>query len=310
MRGRLAELAGPVGPGPRLGIFLWSRAAIWAAALFAWLVFEPNRHPLRRPLGRPGAHPRPRLGDRRLGALGQRLVPADRRARLRRRLGCGRSLLPALPADPRRARTRPRRPLRRRRDRRLARRDARRVRAPLPAGGGRGSAPRARAGRSSTSRSSRWRSSSRRVYSESLFLALTRRRVPARRAQPLARRRSRDGPRDADAHRRRRAPARARRDGVAAAPTGRRALREPAASPRSSSPPTRSTSGSPAATRSPLRARRASGTGTSRTPARSAGSGTASAPAGRASQQLASGSHTHVLLDARCRTRTRCASPP
>ena len=24
---------------------LWSRAAIWAAALFAWLVFEPNRHP-------------------------------------------------------------------------------------------------------------------------------------------------------------------------------------------------------------------------------------------------------------------------
>jgi Mannosyltransferase (PIG-V) len=28
-----------------LEIFLWSRAAIWAAALFAWLVFEPNRHP-------------------------------------------------------------------------------------------------------------------------------------------------------------------------------------------------------------------------------------------------------------------------
>ncbi len=26
-------------------IFLWSRAAIWAAALFAFLVFEPNRHP-------------------------------------------------------------------------------------------------------------------------------------------------------------------------------------------------------------------------------------------------------------------------
>ena len=36
------------------------------------------------PLGRPGADPRPRLGDRRLGALGQRLVPAHRRARLRR----------------------------------------------------------------------------------------------------------------------------------------------------------------------------------------------------------------------------------
>ena len=31
--------------GPAVGIFLWSRAAIWAGALFAWLVFEPNRHP-------------------------------------------------------------------------------------------------------------------------------------------------------------------------------------------------------------------------------------------------------------------------
>ncbi len=30
---------------PAVGIFLWSRAAIWAGALFAWLVFEPNRHP-------------------------------------------------------------------------------------------------------------------------------------------------------------------------------------------------------------------------------------------------------------------------
>jgi len=28
-----------------VGIFFWSRAAIWAGALFAWLVFEPNRHP-------------------------------------------------------------------------------------------------------------------------------------------------------------------------------------------------------------------------------------------------------------------------
>ena len=28
-----------------LEIFLWSRAAIWAGALFAFLVFEPNRHP-------------------------------------------------------------------------------------------------------------------------------------------------------------------------------------------------------------------------------------------------------------------------
>ena len=30
---------------PALEIFLWSRAAIWAAAVFALLVFEPNRHP-------------------------------------------------------------------------------------------------------------------------------------------------------------------------------------------------------------------------------------------------------------------------
>jgi hypothetical protein len=30
---------------PAIEIFLWSRAAIWAAAIFAFLVFEPNRHP-------------------------------------------------------------------------------------------------------------------------------------------------------------------------------------------------------------------------------------------------------------------------
>ena len=30
---------------PALGIFLWSRAAIWLAALFAFYWFEPNRHP-------------------------------------------------------------------------------------------------------------------------------------------------------------------------------------------------------------------------------------------------------------------------
>jgi hypothetical protein len=31
--------------GPALGIFLWSRAAIWAGALFALYWFEPHRHP-------------------------------------------------------------------------------------------------------------------------------------------------------------------------------------------------------------------------------------------------------------------------
>ena len=30
---------------PATGIFLWSRAAIWLAAIFSFLWFEPNRHP-------------------------------------------------------------------------------------------------------------------------------------------------------------------------------------------------------------------------------------------------------------------------
>src|SRR4029453_17987475 len=30
---------------PAVEIFLWSRVAIWTAALFALLAFEPNRHP-------------------------------------------------------------------------------------------------------------------------------------------------------------------------------------------------------------------------------------------------------------------------
>ena len=46
----------------------------------------------RRPLGQPAPAPA-RLRDRRLGAVGQRVLPADRRARLRRHLG---GLLPAL----------------------------------------------------------------------------------------------------------------------------------------------------------------------------------------------------------------------
>ncbi|HKP19503.1 MAG TPA: mannosyltransferase family protein [Gaiellaceae bacterium] len=45
VRARLAEFRVARPSGPALEIFLWSRAAIWAAALFAWLVFEPNRHP-------------------------------------------------------------------------------------------------------------------------------------------------------------------------------------------------------------------------------------------------------------------------
>jgi Mannosyltransferase (PIG-V) len=45
VRARLAELRVRTVRSPAVGIFLWSRAAIWAGALFAWLVFEPNHHP-------------------------------------------------------------------------------------------------------------------------------------------------------------------------------------------------------------------------------------------------------------------------
>jgi hypothetical protein len=31
---------------PVIGIFVWSRVAIWAAAIFAYFTFQPNRHPL------------------------------------------------------------------------------------------------------------------------------------------------------------------------------------------------------------------------------------------------------------------------
>ena len=52
------------------------------AVRLAGLRAEPASE--RRPLGRPHPDPRPRLGDRRLGAVGQRLVPPYRRTRLRR----------------------------------------------------------------------------------------------------------------------------------------------------------------------------------------------------------------------------------
>jgi hypothetical protein len=40
---RPRRIQGPV--SAVASIWLWSRIAIWAAALFAWLAFEPNRHP-------------------------------------------------------------------------------------------------------------------------------------------------------------------------------------------------------------------------------------------------------------------------
>ena len=42
---RVEASAPPVRRGPVPGLFLWSRTAIWAAALFAFLALEPNRHP-------------------------------------------------------------------------------------------------------------------------------------------------------------------------------------------------------------------------------------------------------------------------
>jgi Dolichyl-phosphate-mannose-protein mannosyltransferase len=45
MKTRWADVRIGRARAPALEIFVWSRAAIWAAALFAWLVFEPNRHP-------------------------------------------------------------------------------------------------------------------------------------------------------------------------------------------------------------------------------------------------------------------------
>src|SRR5581483_527477 len=44
-RARRVEIAAPVSGSPVLAIFLWSRAAIWAAALFALFTFQPNRNP-------------------------------------------------------------------------------------------------------------------------------------------------------------------------------------------------------------------------------------------------------------------------
>ena len=133
-RQRLAELRIGRARGPALEIWAWSRAAIWAGGVVRVARLRAEPPSARRPLGRPVPDPRPRLGDRRLGALGQRVVPADRRARLRRRAARGRRrLLPALSAHARGARARARRPLRSRRDRDLARGDARLVRVALPA---------------------------------------------------------------------------------------------------------------------------------------------------------------------------------
>ena len=267
--------------------------------------------PARRPLGRPDADPRPRLGHRRLGALGQRLVPAHRRARLRRRLSTARrGLLPALPADARR-------------------RSAARSAATTSLAGIVVSLAAAlvafvllhrlaeeRLGADGARRAVLYLAVFpmalflQAVYSESLFLALGARRVRARASGGAGSAAgARDRARDADADRRRRAAAGARAARVAVA--GRRSARSRASASRrrifAAYPLYLGLARGRRVARS--RARRASGTATSRTPARSAGSGTGCARPGPGIEQLAP-DRTPILLDGRCRTPTRCASPP
>jgi hypothetical protein len=55
-RTRRAELRLPQARGPVPELFLWSRAAIWAAAAFAFLWFEPRRHPRADVWDRPIMH--------------------------------------------------------------------------------------------------------------------------------------------------------------------------------------------------------------------------------------------------------------
>ena len=90
------------------------------SALLASSSSVPEPPPARATVGRPVADARPRRGHRRLGPLGQRLVPAHRRARLR--LGQARpaAFYPLYPAAVALLGRRALRPLRARRDRRLA----------------------------------------------------------------------------------------------------------------------------------------------------------------------------------------------
>jgi hypothetical protein len=55
-RTRRAELRLQQGRGPVPELFVWSRAAIWLAAAFAFLWFEPNRHPRAGIWDRPIMH--------------------------------------------------------------------------------------------------------------------------------------------------------------------------------------------------------------------------------------------------------------
>ena len=116
---------------PALRIFLWSRAAIWLLAVVAVVGFESRLNPGRGEWDSAAA-PRPRGGDRRVGPLGQRLVPPDRAQRLFLALQHA-GILPALPVPRRGSRVGVRGPHRPGRRRRLAGRRCGRVRAALSA---------------------------------------------------------------------------------------------------------------------------------------------------------------------------------
>ena len=66
---------------PALRLFLWSRAAIWLLALVVVLGFDGALNARRGEWDSSRLHELG-VGGRRLGAVGQRLVPADRRERL------------------------------------------------------------------------------------------------------------------------------------------------------------------------------------------------------------------------------------
>ena len=191
------ELRLPRARNPVPEMFLWTRLAIWAAALFSLFVFVPEPPSAGGDLGRPEADARSRRGHRRLGPLGQRLVPPHRGARLR--LGHGRcgGLLPALPGDGGAARPRALRPLRARRDPHLAGRLARRVPAPLPDRRGAARRRRRAAGRA-LPRLLPVRAVPPGRLQRVALPAADARRVPARRAPPLPRSRRRRRARAAD----------------------------------------------------------------------------------------------------------------
>ena len=155
------EMRLPRAGNPALEIFLWSRAGDLGRGAVLALRLRAEPPPARGGLGRPDADARPRRGHGRLGALGQRLVPAHRRARLRLGQGAAAAFYPLYPAAVGAARARALRPLRARRDPRLARRLARRRSCCCTGSPRSGSAPTARGGRCSTWPSSRSRSSCR-----------------------------------------------------------------------------------------------------------------------------------------------------